>query len=225
MPTSQDAFQAILTGTPRAALIYPPKATGDGQLVSPWAEPDGRLRVYNSTRRRRGIYHANAVTTTFTLAADAATGGRFWLFNNDPNIRGAIRQIVFSSVSTTTLVTLTSPNFTVERVTFTGAPTGAAILPAFRDTREPANALLLTAASTGVVLTAGNSAHAFQSHSALVGTGISQPVDQIWPASPDEDAFLVLRHKEGIVLRQATAGTLADTRSARVDIVWEEFTE
>ena len=224
MPTSQDAFQAILTGTPLINTKVP-RALPEGVMVAPWAEPTGRLRVYPSRRNRLGVYHVNMGNSTVTLAADGALVGRFWLVNTSPTVVVAVRQVFFTSVSSTALVTLTAPNFNVERVTFTGTPTGAQVLPANRDSRDAAPTATLRTASTGMTLTAGNVAHAFQTHSVLTGIGVSTVTDQVWPAHTDEDAYLVLRQNEGLVIRQATAGTLADTRSVRLDAIWEEFVE
>ncbi len=126
------------------------------------------------------------------------------------------------SVSATALVTLTAPNFNVERVTFTGTASGAQITPAKRDSTDGANVATIRTASTGLTLTAGAVINSFQVHSVLTAIGETRPVDQIY--APLEDERIVLRAGEGVVLRQSTAGTLADTRSIRVDMVWEEFT-
>lgn len=215
------AGHPLLNGA-RASTAKPTAVSADGDVVTLWADVNGRQQVRNDRPALLGIYMANALAaSTVTLAADAATAGRFWLVNTSSTIAVAIRRVAFNSVSGTALITLTTPNFTLERVTFTGTPSGATVTPALRDSTDAAATGSIRTASTGMSLTAGATAMSFQVHSVLTAVGETRPVDQVW--TPLEDERIVLRQNQGVVLRQATAGTLADTRSVRVDIIWEEF--
>lgn len=223
-----EAHDAPVTGHPvltagRASQIKPTDVSADGDVTRLWTTRAGRKRVYASGRRRLGLYHANLGNTTVTLAADAATAGRFWLVNTSSTVVAAIRRIYFSSVSASALVTLTIPNFNVERITFTGTPSGATVTPCLRDSSDAAATATIRTAATGMVITAGAVAHAFQTHSVLTAVGETRPNDQMWPIEAIEEEFLILRQNQGIVIRQATAGTSADTRSVRLDITWEEY--
>lgn len=173
-----------------------------------------------------GVYHAPAVQTVVTQAADGATAGRAWLLNPvGSGVVVAVRRLAFASVSATALVTLTVPNFNVERITFTGTSSAAAVTPCKVDSNYANATAKLVNATTGITPVAGAAAKAFQCHSTLTGVGQSQAVEQLFPSELNREEFIVLRAGQGIVIRQATGGTLADTRNVRVDISWEEYTE
>lgn len=177
-------------------------------------------------RSLRGVYHANAGIFAVNAAAHAANAGYFWIVNTHATITVAIRRIYFLSVQGVLSILTNSPSFTVERMTFTGSPSGAQVVPAKRDSLDPTNTGTLRTASTGMVITPGAAAHAFTSHSTagLVSLNVSTqtPVDQVWPSEVDADEFLVLRAGQGIVVRQATAGSVGENRSVRIDVTWEE---
>lgn len=177
-------------------------------------------------RSLRGVYHANAGIFAVNAAAHAAKAGYFWIVNTHATITVAIRRIYFLSVQGVLSILTNSPSFTVERMTFTGSPSGAQVVPAKRDSLDPTNTGTLRTASTGMVITPGAAAHAFTSHSTagLVSLNVSTqtPVDQVWPTEVDADEFLVLRAGQGIVVRQATAGSVGENRSVRIDVTWEE---
>lgn len=207
----------------RAAQTLPTAVAG-GQAVANWSTFNGRQRVYSSGRRRLGIYFAALGNTTVTVAADAATAGRFWLVNNTgATVFGALRRLVYSSTTTTGLLETTAPNFRVERITFTGTPSGATITPGKRDSNDAANTLTIRTASTGMTITAGAALHGFQIPSALATTS-AVAASQIFPFVGDEDEYVILRAGEGLVIRQQdVGGPVADSRIANFDIQWEEF--
>lgn len=224
-PTASDGALAVapVTVGGRASNAAPTAVSTDGDVVNNWLTLNGTQRVYASRRRRTGLYYANLGNTTITAAADGATVGRFWLVNNTGStVFGALRKVYYTMTTTTGLLTISSPSFTVERITFTGTPSGASITPAKRDSSDATASLTIRTASTGMTITAGAAAHGFQVTAALATTS-NAAAPQIFPFTNDEDEYLILRAGEGIVIRQATAGTVADTRIANFDIQWEEF--
>lgn len=221
MPNSQDAFAGILRIAGTVSAKVPP-AAADGATASYWLTPEGRVRTYNSRRNRLGTYYANGGTFALAAAADTATGGRMWLVNDSSTRIIAIRRALWTSAANFTAVAANTTQFTVQRMTYTGTPTGAVVAAAKIDSLMPDPTGRLTLASTGMTITAGPIAKSFESVAILTVVGTSTPVEQLWVAG-DEDEYLILRQKEGIVLRQSTAGVAADVRTGRLDILWEEY--
>jgi hypothetical protein len=158
---------------------------------------------------------------TIPAGADGATGGRMWLFSVDAAKYVLVRRFALRVVGVTAAAFVTNPRLSLERVTFTGAPTGAAVTPALADSLDfPAAAGTLRTASTGVVLTAGALVAGYHVPGVLTGVGFANgsPVELI-----EEGHELTLRNLEGLVLRQATPGSAGDTRGWLANIVWEEF--
>lgn len=223
-----EAHDAPVTGNPvligvRGSTAAPGATSADGDVARLWGTRQGTLRAYPSRRRRSGIYHLSLGSSTVTAAADAATGGRWWLqVPVGATTYAAVRKVFFSSSTVTALATPTSPIFTVERFTFTGTASGAALTPAKRENGDVTATAILRTASTGMTITAGAAAHGFQVPAALATTTQSAQA-QVWPQGQDEDEWIILQGGEGIVIRQATAGTTSDTRVVNMDITWEEF--
>lgn len=223
-----EAHDAAITGNPvliggRASVAAPADVSADGDVTRLWTTRAGRQRVYTSARRRTGLYYGSLGNTAVGAAADGALVGRFWLINPvGSTVFGAVRRIIFSMSTTTGLLEITTPIFTVERVTFTGTASGATITPMKRDSSDAGNSLSIRTASTGLTLTAGAAGHSFQCPAALATTS-QNAASQAFPFASDEEEYVILRAGEGIVIRQATAGTVLDTRIANFDLLWEEF--
>ena len=109
-------------------------------------------------------------------------------------------------------------------MTFTGTPSGAQITPGKRDSTDPTATGSLRTAVTGMTPTAGATLRNFAPTSALTGIGINMPTEQVWTLQVHIDSRVVLRQNEGLVIRQADAGTTADTRVFFLDFAWEEYT-
>ena len=109
----------------------------------------------------------------------------------------------------------------MERVTFTGTPSGAAITPAKRDSTDATNTATLNTASTGLTLTAGAVIESFVVGSILTAVGAVSVPEEMWQPK-DDDGLIVLRQNEGVVIRQPDAGTAADTRKIVMTLSWEE---
>lgn len=179
------------------------------------------LPVFQSDRGLR-VGMATSGRSTVTAAADGALVGRMWLINPvGSTALLAIRRVEFSSAPTAATAFISSPRVTCERVTFTGTASGASITPAVRDTNENVLVGSVRTASTGLTLTAGAVLYAFTVAPILTAVGAHVPVLQEF--EPASDGRLILRAGQGMVIRQADAGTASDTRSFQVNLAWEEF--
>jgi len=203
--------QVMVIGDPTTAANVA-KVTAAGELVT---------TDTNRLKQATAILHSGRLTVT--VAADAATAGRLWLINPVGSaVLIELRRVEMSSAPIAVTAFITSPRITCERVTFTGTATGATITPAVRDTTEAALVGSIRTASTGLTLTAGAVAYGFMVVPILTGVGASVPKLQEW--EPSEAGRLVLRAGQGVVIRQADAGTTADTRVFQINLAWSEYT-
>lgn len=175
-------------------------------------------------RVRSGVFACQTGIHVVQAAAQAATAGFWWLINPvGSTVLVALRRVEFMTQIGTVLNTPTSPRIQLERVTFTGTPTGAQVTPARVRTADGANTATLRTASTGLTLTAGAAIYAFMPvASQTAGSGIP-PGQGDW--NPDNNGMIILAAGEGIVCRQPDAGTASDTRRFVTNIAWEEFSE
>ena len=188
-----------------------------------------RVTVYGSDGREKADpttakFTASSGNLTILAAAHAATAGFFWLINpigNPKNVK--LRRVEFESAPTAATVFVTSPRVTVERMTFTGTASGAQITPSkVKSSMANPTGLLLTA-NTGLTIIAGAVAYTFLVTAILTAVGVSNPSMLEW--EPPEEGMKDLASGEGIVIRQADAGSASDTRKAVVNLAWEEYTE
>jgi len=168
-----------------------------------------------------GLYYVESGNQTVLASAHAATAGFFWLVNTSSTVKVYIRSIGFVWSGTAATAFPTSPRITVERITFTGTPSGATLTPAKRASTDAANTATLRTASTGMTITAGAVIESFVVGSILTAVGAISVPEEIWQ-SPDDDGMILLGQNEGIVVRQADAGTTADSRKVVMTIAWEE---
>ena len=195
-----------------------------GDVTFHLADLKGVQFVKEQRTQLLGIYYAGSGPHQLAAAADAANSGRVWLVNTSSTIAVALKEILYTCVSGTALVTLSFPRINVERFTFTGTPSGATITPAKRDSTDAANTGTLRTASTGMTITAGDTIKNFSPVTVLTAIGVSMPAEQSLKMQDHVDDRIVLRQNEGIVVRQADAGTVADTRRFFLDFRWEEYT-
>lgn len=153
-------------------------------------------------------------------AADAAAlsgGGRLWLLNEGArDVRVDLLQ--FASQIGSVLATPTSPRFTIERFSFTGTPIGAEVTPSKMHTTSPAAALKLRTANTGIVFTASSAFTIW----AWLPIAAATAVSAIAPFSEYVDDVGIFMPGQGIVFRQADAGTASDTRRVILSGRWSE---
>lgn len=171
-----------------------------------------------------GIYYGIFGPSQLNNAADGATVGRMWLVNTSATIAAAIRYVSFEAVLASTTAMLTFPRITVERMTFTGTPTGASITPAFRASTDATNTATIRTASTGMTITAGAGIHNFIPPLSLTGVGTISIPEQKLNLSDHADGRVILGQNQGIVIRQADGGSPNDNRRFFISIAWEEYT-
>lgn len=188
----------------------------------------GTFTFIPGKRTLRGLYYGSSGAIAYTTAADAATGGDLWIVNTSASVIAYVREIRFTSNIAALALLTALPRINVERMTFTGTPSGAQITPAKRDSTDQANTATVRTANTGMTITTGAVIKSFSPPSSDVIGGLlaanassSVPVEQIFLG--DIDSFIVLRQNEGIVLRQATAGSGTENRTYNVDFMWEEI--
>lgn len=187
--------------------------------------------VLVSARTRVGLYRAQTGAHLVLAAADTSTVGRWWLINPvGSTVAVSVKKVVFSSQLGSASVATTSPRIQIERTSFTGTASGAQITPAKRVrttvaglTADAAPSATVRTASTGLTLTAGEAVEAWLPISAATGAGYVATGTAVWECNL-EDEELILAAGEGIVCRQADAGSAGDTRRFVTTVTWEEFT-
>jgi len=189
-----------------------------------------RITIYGSDGKEKAAPNSliprfliNSGNLVIQATAHGATIGFFWLINpvgNTKNIR--LRRVECQTQLTTALVTLSAPKINIERVTFTGISSGTQIVPVkVESSQNNATGLLITT-SSGLTLSAGAVAYGFLPAMAITAVGGQVPV--MLEYEPLEHSMIILVPGEGIVCRQADAGTTADTRKLTLNISWEEYT-
>jgi hypothetical protein len=155
--------------------------------------------------------------------AHAATAGFAWLINPVGSaVLAYVRAAACAFTATAATAFASGPRITGERVTFTGAASGATVGPCALDTARAANVCTFRTASTGLVLTAGNTRLTWLVPAILTAVGIAGENPPPPEYDLEGDELVLLRAGEGIVFRQPDAGTAADTRRLVVGVTWEE---
>lgn len=186
------------------------------------------VTVVQGKRSLRGLYYAASGPIAYTTAADGATGGDIWLVNTSPSVVAYIRSVKFT-VMINSLALLTSlPTIRMERMTFTGTPSGTLVTPAIRDTLDLANTATVRSTAAGMAITAGPAIDSFAPAASDVIGGLlavnaasAVPVEQTF--EPDLDGYIALRQNQGVVFRQHTAGSATENRQYWLNIAWEEI--
>jgi len=171
-----------------------------------------------------GTYYIHSGNLTILASAHGSTAGFMWVFN--PLVSGKIIKIVRLDIiadMTTALATPTAPRLTVERITSTTNFSGAIIAVAKGDSTDVTNVAYVTLVSTGATITAGAAIAAAIVPANATGTVNTNPEVYNLIGEKSDVKDLVLRAGEGIVIRQADAGTTSDTRKAVINIVIEEY--
>jgi len=185
--------------------------------------PSGEQLITDSVRVKSGVGIAHSGRFTVTVGADGATAGRLWLLNLVASaVLIELRRVEFISTPVAATAFVTAPRVLVERMTFTGTPSGATITPVVRDTTDSALVGTIRTASTGITPVAGAVAYGFTVGPVLTAVGAPVPSLQEW--EPAENGRVVLRAGQGVVIRQADVGTTADTRVFQINLAWAEYT-
>lgn len=176
-----------------------------------------------------GLYLCHVGSFTIASSAQASTGGFFWLVNTSASTVLRVRKVKALSLPTAASAFVTAPRLTLERMSFTGTPSGATVAPGKRiNTSQNGYVADATAvgsvrtASTGMTITAAQALWAADVGSVLTAVGFDAPIPQEF--NPEDKETPYLASGEGIVVRQADAGSSSDTRVVRFGVVWEEVT-
>lgn len=172
----------------------------------------------------RRTYIASAGIFAFSIRATAHTtsDGFWWLLNlTTSNVRIYLRRVDFTCQIGSALATPTSPRVRLERMSFTGSPTGPAVTPAraFSDAPGAAGTLRLTNGGISAGVASWRPFHSFLPVATLNASGAVAASAQVYAP----DAPIELMPGEGVVCRQADAGTASDTRRFVVTVHWSEI--
>lgn len=201
-----------------------PTAESTGDRIPLMADEYGRLRIVTERRKLLGGYKFDAGRLTILASAHGSTAGFLWLVNPvGSTVIARLKKWMATSVPTAASAFVTSPRVTIELMTFVGTGTGATITPAKRDSTDATPTCKVFTASTSLTITAGAAIGDFTVPAVLTAVGIAVPVDQYLYDATDDDDYMVLRAGQGIVLRQADAGSTSDTRLLTSYASWEEY--
>lgn len=193
--------------------------------VSEWREPP--VGVF-----RTGLTAASGQALAVT-ANNGTSTGLLWITNPSTSTKKVrIRKIdaMFNVLGATTLTTW--PRIVAQRFTWTGTPSGAALLPAILDGEDIALAAVADFRSAVTGLTVSLVANAFVALCMppvlqLAGTAANiAPLDSVKIPMFDadyEDEFIVLMPGQGLVIYQADAGGAStETRKIMLRITHDE---
>lgn len=171
-------------------------------------------------------YSFNSGSLVIAAAADSANVGRVYVENDpDSTVLIAVTRVRFTSQHASVLATPTAPRIALRTFTFTGnTPSGAAITGAKQDSSLAAkdtNWNVRTAA-TGMTIAEVADIEVFYPVAALTAVAASTPASSEW--KPASDSVLILRAGEGLMVKQADAGTASDTRVFSVTVDVDEWT-
>jgi hypothetical protein len=200
-----------------------PTATASNDRVDFMADEYGRQRIIQNRPKLSGAYYVHSRLLSISFGANTTTGGLVWLVNpTNSTLSGFVKKWRAQFTPTAVTAFASAPRVTVERFTFTGAPTGTTFTAALRWSNDAAPQLTCRGANTGMTITPGATIAAWFTPIVLTAVGVSMPVEQLTFDQHDDDDLLILRPGEGIVSRQADAGTALDTRKLMIDGEWEE---
>ena len=186
------------------------------------------VTVVPGRRSLRGVYFAALGPISYTSAADSAIGGDVWLVNTSSSVVAYLKHLRFTVVIQDLALLPQLPTIRLERMTFTGTPSGTLITPAKRDSLDSANTATVRTTSTGMVITAGAAIDSYSPAASDVVGGLlaanaasAVPSEQVLDLTLDD--YIALRQNEGIVLRQHTAGAATENRFYWANFNWEEI--
>jgi hypothetical protein len=183
--------------------------------------------IPSSERSQLGNYKFSVPAVAIPAAVHTGTTTGFMFLINPLTSTSTVsidRMSLKHNFSTTLAVDLIAPILRLNRITFTGTLSAAAITPAKRKTADAAPQALLSAASTGLTVT----------NVATIYEWIGMTMDLVtggaghWIAQSDEwnpqgeDDELVLVPGEGIVLWSTFAVTTGN-RKLSINGAWKEF--
>lgn len=222
-----DSGNPVKIGAKAHAPFALQTAVAANDRVNLSADLHGRLRTVSHPDdiSRLGVYYYHSGALVVAAAADAAAtsgGGRVWIINPvGSGVTRRIRKVTFRSQLGSALLTPTSPRFLLEKGTFTGTASGTAITPTQRRTSDASPVGAGRTASTGMTVSASTVVASFFPVASASAVSYCPPTEQVFEPGPED--YLDLEPGECLILRQADAGTAADTRRCTCDFVVEEF--
>ncbi len=169
-----------------------------------------------------GLYYGHSGVLTVLSSAHSSILGFVYLQNPvGSGVDAYLRQVRFQASPIDATVFDSAPRVTLERFTFTGTASGAQVTPAKRDSADATNTIKLRTAGTDMTITAGNIIKGFIVPCVMTAVGVGVPTEVVWEPSSQEGE-VVVKPGEGLILRQADAGTTSDTRIVIADFTWLE---
>lgn len=222
---------------PTASYIrLPDDSTNTGKKIRTQTRTVGADTVHEhffiptSPRQIKGIYNATAALYTVAAAAQNGTSAAIaWLHvptNATVNARLRRATIAFTNAVATAIDHATAPRIGIQRCTFTGTASGAALTAAKRATADSNAQCAAQTASTGLTISLVANAvvwAAIAPGADITTSGVlSMPsLQNVWePYSEDE--FIELVPGEALAFYQIDAGTTSDQRRALVTFRWDE---
>lgn len=204
-----------------------PIAVGAVQRTDLLTDIYGRPRVVahpDDIKRLSVLYYHSGAFVVNAAADSAATsgGGRIWIINPvGSSVKRRLRKVTFRSQLGSALVAVTSPRFTLEKCTFTGTASGTQVTAAQRSTNDAAEVGAARTANTGMTISAAAVICSFFPTASASAVGYAAPAEASFEPGPED--YVDILPGECLVLRQADAGTVSDTRRCTADFVVEEY--
>lgn len=215
-------------------IRLPDDSGNTGKKVQEQSESIGGDTVYAPyiIQRRQarilGIYRLCMSQLAILATAHTVTATAFlYAFNPTTNTTKnlRVRRIWGHSLHSSVLATPTAPRVIASRFTFTGTPSGAALVPDKLASAYAASSAYLSAAITGATVTKVSDIGAMGVAAALTAVSAvpGAPDGYILDAMGVEDEFEVLAAGEGIAVWQDVNGTASDTRKAQLNMLYDEI--
>lgn len=166
-----------------------------------------------------GLYFFDSGELAIRTSAHSALDGFFWLLNP---LAGTlrIRSMTFQSQAATKTEAAAATRISLERMTFTGTPTGSIYEICKGNSTMPVPAFQIVQSSSGIIPQAGPRWMSFFCFIVMTGGGGAAPFMHFW-FSPN-GRNIELLPGEGVVCRQADAGVTNETRVCSVGMLVEE---
>lgn len=237
------ALLAVLIASPSFAaapvadkLILPSDSGNLGKKMRTQTRTVGADSVHEqfvipiSKESKLGTYYAHSgILTIPTAAHNGTTTGHLWFQNPVGSaVKCRIRRLRETGQAVSGAIDLTVPRQLFSLFTFTGTASGATITPAKHDSTDAAAVCTIRTAVTGMTPTLGGTVR----HTGIPGitaTAASATIQAQLPPTiyipwepDDENALIVIRPGEGLILWSGDASTTANRRLFS-DWSWEEI--
>ena len=171
-----------------------------------------------------GVHYGHSGLLTIQQSAHAANAGFLYLINPiGSGVIISLRRVAYQGAPTTTTARPTT-RITAERFTFTGAHSGAVIATGKNDSTAPASVGVFANNSTGMVVTpVGAVQRGFLIPAVPAGNSTSGSSNELVWEPMNQDGETLIRPGEGLLYRQADAGSAGDDRNFLLNVTWAEY--